>query len=86
LGSFKLQPKQGKVEVNEVEDKLERIESYERKLEALYARFDTFERLSSRDRSGNGESRALGSEQQGNNGQKAREYNKTVGLTELVLK
>ncbi len=43
-------------EVSEIEEKLERIEQNERKLEALYARVDTLERLSSRDISGNSES------------------------------
>ncbi len=62
LGSFKVQSKQGKViEVSEIEEKLERIA--ERKLEALNAREDTLERLSFRERQGNGGSEALESGQ-----------------------
>ncbi len=68
--SFKVQSKQGKVfEVVEIE----RIESTERKLKALYARFDAFERLSSRNRPGNGDTDGVGSEQQ-ENGQKQEVY------------
>ncbi len=48
----------------ERKDKLERIECTERKLEVLYARVDSLERLSLRDRSGIGESEALGSSQE----------------------
>ena len=58
--SFKVQSKQGKVKVCEIEEKLERIESIERK---LYARFDTLERLSSRERPNSSESEALESSQ-----------------------
>jgi hypothetical protein len=61
--SFKVQSKQGKVKVCEIEEKLERIESIERKLEVLYARFDTLERLSSRERPNSSESEALESSQ-----------------------
>jgi len=61
--SFKVQSKQGKVKVCEIEEKFERIESIERKLEVLYARFDTLERLSSRERPNSSESEALESSQ-----------------------
>jgi hypothetical protein len=39
------------VEVSEIEDKLERIESTGKKLEALHARVDRLESLSSRNKS-----------------------------------
>ena len=52
-------------EISEIEEKLERIEQNERKLEALYARVDTLERLNSRDRSGNNDSDVLGIEEPG---------------------
>jgi hypothetical protein len=54
LNCLKVKSKQGNVfEVSEIEEKLGRIEKNERKLEALYARVDTLEMLSSRDISGN---------------------------------
>ena len=60
-------------EVSEIEEKLERIT--ERKLEALYARVDSLERLRSRNVTGYSESEALGSEQQENNqGQEVHIY------------
>jgi hypothetical protein len=48
IESFKVQSKLGKGE-------FERIESTERKLKALFARVDSLERLSSRERSGYGD-------------------------------
>ena len=51
LESFKVQPNQKKVDGNEIEDKMERVT--ERTLEALYARVESLERLSSRDSLGN---------------------------------
>jgi len=60
-------------EVSEIEEKLERIT--ERKLEALYARVDSLERLRSRNVTDYSESEALGSEQQENNqGQEVHIY------------
>ncbi len=47
-------------EVDEIEEK---FEQNEKKLEALYARVDTLERLSFRDRSGNSESDVVRSEE-----------------------
>ena len=55
-------------EISEIEEKLERIEQNERKLEALYARVDTLERLKSRDRSDNSESVIVRSEEPGETG------------------
>ncbi len=51
--------------ISEIEEKLERIEQNERKLEALYARVDTLERLNSRERSCNNDSDVLGIEEPG---------------------
>ena len=50
-------------EVSEIEEKLERIEQNERKLEALYARVGTLEMLSSSNRSSNSESDVVRSEE-----------------------
>ena len=52
-------------EISEIGEKSERIEQNEKKLEALYARVDTLERLSSRDISGNSESDVVRSEEPG---------------------
>ena len=41
--------------ISEIEEKLERFELNERKLEALYTRVDSLEKLKSKDRSGNSE-------------------------------
>ena len=55
-------------EVSEIEEKLERIEQNERKLEALYARVGTLEMLSSSNRSSNSESDVVRSEEAGETG------------------
>jgi hypothetical protein len=51
--------------VSEIEEKLERIEQNERKLEALYTRVDTLEVLNSRDRPGNSDSDVVRIEEPG---------------------
>ena len=63
-------------EVSEIEEKLERIEQNERKLEALYARVGTLEMLSSSNRSSNSESDVVRSEVAGEtgNGQEQQVY------------
>ncbi len=54
---MKAETKQGKVfNISEIEEKLERIEQNERKLEALYTRVYSLEKLRSRDRSCKSES------------------------------
>ena len=60
--SFKVQFNEG----SETEEKLERIEKCEKQLGALYARVESLERLSSRDRPGNNESEGVASQQQEN--------------------
>ena len=62
--------------VSEIEEKLERIEQNERKLEALYARVGTLEMLSSSNRSSNSESDVVRSEEAGEtgNGQEQQVY------------
>jgi hypothetical protein len=56
------------LEIREIEEKLERVEQNERKLEALYARVDSLERLRSRERPENCELDVVRSEEAGDIG------------------
>ncbi len=61
---MKVQSKQGKMFlISEIEEKLERFELNERKLEDLYTRVDSLKKLKSKDRSGNSELDVVRSEE-----------------------